>query len=123
MFWRRIAHVSSLCLIALGGCNTDDSTTNENAPSILKIRPFQVSRGQQNIKGKITGNNFIGNAQVSLGDGVDVQSASIENPTTIAVTFSVRPDASSGPRIIKVTTAAGTAQNSKLFSINDNGMP
>src|SRR5262245_17734765 len=105
------------------GCeNTDNSTDNQEKPTILSMSPSQVYRGQTG-DGRITGTNFSGVLAVNLGSQIDVREISGVTPTELAVRFYVHPDAQSGSRTITVSTGKGTTTSSSALSVGTNRLP
>lgn len=123
MFLRRVSYIGSIFFLAMFGCSNDEPTTTEQVATIEKMKPSQASRGQQSVKGRITGNNFVGVVLVNLGEGVELLNTTIVSPTVVSITFSVRHDATPGPRSVTVTTPSGTVRNADVFRISDNAMP
>ncbi|MCI0616711.1 PKD domain-containing protein [bacterium] len=112
-----------LFLLALGGCKTNDSTSNDTpAPVINSIVPAVILRGQT-IDGQILGANFNGVGVVQLGDGINLIGITGVAENAINVRFFVRSDAQPGPRTVSVTTASGTATTSTMLSVGGNRAP
>jgi len=65
----------------------------------------------------ITGVNLDGVLEVSLGDGIRVESFTVDSPTQITATITIDQTATVGLRDISVTTASDTATLSDSFSI------
>lgn len=123
MFLRRASCIGFVCLMALGGCKNEDPIQSENAPLVSKIKPAQVSRGQQDVKAKITGDNFIGIVTVDFGPGVELKTTTLVSATQLSVVLSVHPEAASGPRTVTITTPSGRVETSEMFSIKENAIP
>lgn len=112
-----------LCLIALGGCNSNDSTSNKTeVPVINSIVPTTVLRGQT-IDGQIIGTNFNGVGVVQLGDGINLLGITGVASNQINVRFFVLPNAQPGPRTVSVTTSGGTATTTGMLSVGGNRAP
>ncbi len=113
--------------IFCGGCGDDDrnnqDVTQSAQPSIASASPAQISRGQQNQDVRISGANLSGVTAVQMGDGISVQSFSSTSPSEILVRVSASRTTSAGSRSIAVTTAAGTANSSSVFSLSQNVAP
>ncbi len=50
-----ILFLAFILLVASFGCQTSDLTSGEKKPAIASINPATVSRGQQNVNGRIQG--------------------------------------------------------------------
>lgn len=87
------------------------------------MTPSQVFLGQTNINGQITGSNFTGIVAVEMGAGINIHKVEGIDSTTIKVKFSVSTNATTGPRTITVTNAAGKTSNSSALSITNNRTP
>ena len=65
----------------------------------------------------ITGVNLDGVFEVSLGDGIRVESFTVDSPTQITATITIDQTATVGLRNVSVTTASDTATLSDSFNI------
>ena len=119
---KRTTCVLALLTVAvMAGCsNSSDPVTTGGPPSITRFTPAEVSKGEQNVEGHITGNNLSGASAVDLGPGIKVESFQSTGPTDITVTFSVAGNASTGARTISVTTGQGTVSASLLTVLNNS---
>ena len=120
------AIVSIFVLISLSfiGCkNGDDSTSGQNAIRITAMSPALVNPGQDDVDGRIFGNNFVGVISVSIGDGVVVRQFGTISASELYVFFAVSRDAVPGPRNIIVATGTGAAESSTAFTVGDNVFP
>lgn len=114
----------SLSLFTFAGCGSDDSGTGGNTtPTINAMTPNQVSRGQQNVEGQITGTNLSGATSANLGDGITVQSVLSAGATQVNVVFSVAVGAASGARTITITTSSGSATSATALNVLNNRAP
>src|SRR4030095_12936381 len=77
-----------VAMVALfDGCeNSDNSTDNQEQPTILSMSPSQLYRGET-ADGRITGTNFSGVLAVNLGADIDVREISGVTPTELAIRF------------------------------------
>jgi PKD repeat protein len=124
MKWAWLAYFS-IFLFILAGCgddSNDNGTGGNTNPTISAMTPNQVSRGQLNVEGQITGTNLTG-ASVNLGDGITVQSVNASGSTQISVVFSVAPGASAGARTVTVTTPRGSASAAGALNVLSNRAP
>jgi PKD repeat protein len=112
-----------LLLVVIAGCQQDDLTSNGDAPTILFMTPNQVFPGQENVQGQIRGTNFKGIVAVDLGGDFRILDTSIVNPTELSVRFSVKADATAGPKTVRVTTLKGTAVLEAGLTIDTNRAP
>src|SRR5262249_49137721 len=94
-----------------------------HTPTITGMSPAQVSRGQRNVQGTITGTNFTGIIVVNLGDGMDIKQTTLNSSTQISVVFNVSDTAAPGPRTIQVAASGGTTSSAAFFGVRDNAPP
>lgn len=114
----------ALFCIAIGvGCNNDNPSNNNTQPVVSGMTPAQVALGQQNVDGRIQGQNLSGVTAVNLGASITVVSFSSVSASEIQVLFSVANDAQPGARTISVTTAGGTGTSTTAFSVQNNHAP
>lgn len=115
----------SLCLFTFAGCGSDgdNGTGGNTTPTISAMTPNQVSRGQQNVEGQITGTNLSGATSANLGDGITVQSIASAGATQLNVVFSVAVGAASGARTITISTPNGTATSATALNVLNNRAP
>lgn len=116
----------TICLFFWAGCGDDsnDNGTGGNVtPTVTSMTPNEVSRGQANIAGQITGTNLSGATSVNLGDGITVQSLNAVSSTQVDVQFTVAVAAAAGARTITVTTARGTGSSSTSLNVSSNHAP
>jgi PKD repeat protein len=111
----RVLIVLSLGLAA--GCGDDESNA-----VIRGMSPNQVSLGQINAVGSITGSDLNATA-VSLGDGITVTNFAVKSSTEIEVTFNVSSTAAPGPRTISLTTSGGAITGTGLLNVTSNKVP
>ncbi|MCI0415238.1 PKD domain-containing protein [bacterium] len=111
-----------LLLVVVVACQ-DDLTSSEDAPTILFMSPNQVFPGQENVQGQIRGTNYKGIVAVDLGGDIRILETNIVNPTELSVRFSVKADATAGPKTVRVTTLKGTAVLEGGFTIDTNRAP
>lgn len=113
-----------IVLVALGGgCGkSNDVGTLPGLPSINSVTPNLVNRGQQ-VTGTISGVNLENVTAVNFGENIDVASFHSRVPSSIEVVFTVRPNASPGPRNVLVTTSSGSAVGNSLLTVSSNDVP
>ena len=78
------------------------------SPAITSVAPNQCYRGETSEM-IITGTNFGEAERVSFGDGITVDSFTVDSATQITAIITVDTDAGIGGRIVSVTTPGGTA--------------
>jgi PKD repeat protein len=117
----------AVCLFTfIAGCNSgnDNPGTPPNTqPTITSFTPNQVSRGQQNVEGRLLGTNLSGVSTVTLGDGLTVVRFTNVSSTEIEVIFNVQNNAAAGSRTITITTSAGSFSSSTVLSVTNNRVP
>ena len=112
-----------LLLVVIVACQQDDLTSNGDAPTILFMTPNQVFPGQENVQGVIRGTNFKGIVAVDMGGDIRILDTNIVNPTELSVRFSVKAEATAGPKTVRVTTLKGTAVLEAGLTIDTNRAP
>jgi chitodextrinase len=118
-----ILFFSLFLLVAFAGCNQNDLTSGGDRPTVTAFTPSQVTRGEQNVTGHITGTNFTGIVAVDLGDAISIHETTLVSSSAIDVVFSVSQDASPGNRTIRVSNPAGAGTNADLLTVSDNHAP
>lgn len=111
-----------LALTVSTGCNNDENNPGDNA-TIASMTPNQVSQGQQNIAGQISGTNLVGVTSVDLGAGVVVNNFAAVSASQIDVLFHVEAGAGAGPRTVTVSLGAVTVTNATALNVLDNNVP
>jgi hypothetical protein len=71
----------------------------------------------------IVGSNFNGATEVDFGQGIDVESFTIDNPSQITTNINVTLDATVGTRDISVTTLGGIATLTAGFNVEELLLP
>ena len=117
-----------LCLLAfVAGCGSDDDNnpgpTPNPQPTVSSFTPNQVSKGQQNVEGRIQGTNLGGVTAVNLGAGLTVVRFTSVSSSEIEVIFNVQNNAAAGNRTITITTSAGSVSSSAVLSVTNNRVP
>jgi len=123
--WRQVLKLRFLPLLLilfLAACGNDNTTTNDT-PVITGISPTQVFLGQNNVQGRISGQNLTGVTTVDLGPGITVITAESLSATEVRVVFSVASNAQPGTHTITVTTSRGTVTNAAIFQVINNHVP
>lgn len=122
---RTIGLLLLLCVALFVGCSDDNNTNTAGggAPAIISVTPNAVSIGQKNGEAVISGTNLNGATLVALGDGVAVDSYTVNSATEIAVKFTVAGNITGAPKTVIVVTPAGTASNGSIFQVLNNHVP
>ncbi|PWT89417.1 MAG: hypothetical protein C5B54_08965 [Acidobacteria bacterium] len=123
MITRWVSFCALACVLTLVSCNNDNSVSDQNHPTISLMKPAEATAGQADVTAHIIGTNFTGIVVVDLGPGIDMKHTTLMSPTKIEVVFSVRPDATPGPRQVMVTSTSGTGESDTVFSIGNNVLP
>jgi PKD repeat protein len=111
-----------LFLLCLAGCKSNNSTSNDEGPTISSIVPSSVLRGQT-VDAQIKGSNLSGASSVQLGDGISLLAITAVTTNQISVRFFVSSNAQPGARTVSVTTPNGSATNASLLSVGGNRPP
>jgi PKD repeat protein len=111
IFRNQIRFISlALIMVGYSGCQEDLNNLKLNQqPSISAMTPAKVLRGEQNVEGRITGENLLSTSNVDLGNGITVSDLKVLSATEISFLFSVNRSATEGQRTVTVTTANGQA--------------
>ena len=86
-------------------------------PTVTGVTPSSGCVGESLNDVLVTGTNFTGATAVSFGSGVTVASFVVSSSTQITADISVASDAFLGPRIVSVTTPAGTGNLPGGFTV------
>lgn len=78
-------------------------------PTIVSISPDELSQGVTDDV-VITGTGFTSEAVISFGDGVTVNSRTVDSATQITANITVGIDAATGNRTVTVTEPSGSAE-------------
>lgn len=112
-----------LAILICQGCSQDKVTGPDPLlPTITEVTPAQLSRGGNNINGRIKGTNFSSDAQVDMGQGISIRNVNIRSTTEIAVNFDVAANATVGSRNVTVTTPAGSSTPFQI-QVGENRFP
>src|SRR5262245_12352861 len=103
-----------LFLLCLVGCKSNNSTSNDEGPSINSMNPTAVLRGQT-VDAEIKGSNLSGTNAVQFGDGITLSAITAVTTNQVNVRFFVSSNAQPGARTVSLTTPHGTATNSSLL--------
>jgi len=87
------------------------------------MTPSQVNQGEQNVTGRIQGDNFTGIVAVDLDAGIRILDTKITSVTELEVHFSVDSDAPVGNKTVRVSTLRGISTNSNVLSVGNNKVP
>jgi PKD repeat protein len=116
--------LSAFSIFVLIACKEDNVTSGDSTrPIINSITPAEAFAGQTNVRAVIVGSNFTGLGSVNMGAGIDILKTKLISNTEVAVRFTVRSDADSGPRTISVSTLGGVGQLEGVFSVAENRSP
>ncbi|MDY6834572.1 MAG: LamG-like jellyroll fold domain-containing protein [Chloroflexota bacterium] len=85
-------------------------------PSISAINPTSGVQGTI-IDLTITGMDLTGASAVSLGDGINIDSYTVDSPTQITVRINIDVDSAIGARDVSVTTDGGIGNLAEGFSV------
>jgi hypothetical protein len=85
---------------------------------VNSIIPFRANQGET-LDVTITGSNLVGATEVDLGDGIAVNSYTVESATQIEANITIDMGASAGPRDVSVTTPEGVGTLAGGFTIRE----
>ncbi len=95
-------------------------TIGYNAPTLTSLAPASALQGQT-LNVILTGNNFVdGVSSVSFGNGITINSTTINSATQITANISIAANATPGGRDVSVTNSApggGTATLANGFNV------
>jgi hypothetical protein len=91
-------------------------------PTMTSVTPNSGKQGHT-LDVTITGTNFTGATVVSFGDGITVNSFTVDNDTQISASITIAGDATPGTRDVSVTTPKGTGTLTDGFTIVENSPP
>jgi len=115
--------VLALLVLAYSGCKDDlGNLTLNQQPAISAMSPGKALRGEQNVEGRITGENLSSASAVGLGSGITVSNLKVISANEISFLFSVNRSAPDGPRTVTVTTANGQA-TAQAFTVGKEQVP
>ena len=92
---------------------------NPPPPLVASVAPNNGRQGQV-VTVTVSGQNSQfdpGTTQVNFGGGVTVSSLIVSSPTSLAVTLTIAPNASIGPRVVSVATGRQEAIASNAFNV------
>ncbi len=102
---------------ASGTATLDDCfTVVIPAPQVLSLNLTSAKPGET-AEVVITGTRLDGATSISLGEGITVNSFTVDSPTQITASITIDEDADSGPRDVMVITPGGTDSLSDGFQI------
>jgi len=87
-----------------------------NTPTVTSVTPVSGTQGQT-LDVTIEGTNLTGSTSVGFGSGITVNNFTVNSSTQITATISISSTATTGVRNVSVTTSAGTATGSGLFTV------
>jgi hypothetical protein len=101
-----------------GGSNTlsNGFAVKQALPVITLIEANQGRQGET-LNVTLSGNNFNGASEISLGDGIVVNSFTVVNSGRIDASITISPDAVTGNRDVYVTTPGGVNTLSNGFKV------
>ena len=88
----------------------------ELGPIVLAVTPNQGNQGET-IALTISGNNFTGTTDISLGDGITVNEYHVDSVTQVSANITISNSALTGPRTVSVTNVQGTGSLNAGFAI------
>jgi len=91
-------------------------------PTITSLNPVSAAPGDT-MSISIVGSNFNGAAEVDFGQGIYVDSFTIDNPSQITTNISVTLNATVGTRDISVTTPEGITTLTAGFTVEELLLP
>jgi hypothetical protein len=91
-------------------------------PTITSLNPVSAAPGDT-MSISIVGSNFNGATEVDFGQGIDVDSFNLDNPSQIMTNISVTLNATVGTRDISVTTPGGIATLTAGFTVEELLLP
>jgi hypothetical protein len=86
------------------------------APTITSVEPAQGKR-RQTLDVVITGTDFTGATEMSFGEGITVNTLTVDDATQITVNITIAKDTTEGVRDVSVTTAGGTGTLTEGFMV------
>lgn len=89
-------------------------------PVVLSVTPESGKRGET-LTAVITGNYFDEVTAVSFGEGITVNSYSVDSVTQITASITISGSAVLGNRPVSVTTTLGSYSKENAFRVLDNG--
>ena len=101
-----------LCAVFAAACSSPTRPTSQ-PPQLTAVTPASGDRGAT-LTVTVTGSNFGSSAATTLtlsGTGIIVGNVAIPDATTATASLTIAPDAPLGPRILTITTAAGTSSS------------
>ncbi len=91
-------------------------TTNASAPDVANLSPA-VGRPGQSLTVVIAGTNLAGATSVSFGDGITVNSYTVNTDSRISVNITIAGTATPGLRAVTVVTPGGTDAMANAFTV------
>jgi hypothetical protein len=91
------------------------------SPSVDSLTPASGRQGAK-LEVIITGANFTGVTDITLGEGVTVDSFTVDSSTQITAQLSIDAKATPGTRDVSVTTPDGSVTMSDVFEIQAKGV-
>jgi len=98
------------------GSLEDCFTVGIPAPQVVSLN-LDAAKPGETVDIVVTGVRLDGATSVSLGEGITVNSFTVDSPTQITVNITIDEDAAIGPRDVSVTTPGGTDSLSAGFEI------
>mgnify|MGYP003701076193 CR=1 FL=1 len=94
-------------------------TINPGAPTVTGIAPNAGAQGTA-INVSLSGTFLTGVSAINAGAGITVSNVTAVSPAQVTATFTILPNAATGPQNVQITTPGGvsTANPGSLFTIN-----
>jgi len=102
---------SSICALSLIHC-----------PTVTSVNPAQGMQGET-LSVTITGTKFNGATAVSFGDGITVNSFTVDSDTQIRASITIAANAATGTRNVSVTAPDGVGTLTGGFTVNPAAAP
>ena len=83
------------------------TVSNDPAPTVTSVAPPTGIQGQTALAVTVTGTNFLANPTCSFGVGIDINSCTFVNSTTIAANLDILANSALGSRDVTITNSDG----------------
>ena len=98
------------------GVLTDGFEVTIPAPTVTSVTPIEGAQAET-VNVTIAGTGFIGATDVDFGDGITVDTFTVDSGTQISATLSIASGTPAGTRDVAVTTSGGTGTLVDGFSV------
>ncbi len=89
---------------------------SSEAPTVTSVDPISGDQGET-LDVTITGTDLNGATEVSFGDGITINSYTVDSDTQVTANITVAGDATPGTRDVSVTTPEGTGTLTDGFAV------